>query len=188
MQLREILNPLIHNARFPPPIAVQALRGSPSSLKADRQLWAGKAPSPQAPNCGHWHSKLSWHYALPHPPLMHETTVGNLTATAERKLRLAQRYEVAARWLGYSGIAIVVLAGLMGSFSTALVGVCLAMPATWVFNLRCPACGWLIYRVFGTAKRHGHDQMLAPLYSKQLWHQPPACTKCALHFHTDRGS
>jgi len=38
---------------LPPSFAVQALRGRPSCLKADRKISDGKAASPQAPKVGH---------------------------------------------------------------------------------------------------------------------------------------
>jgi len=61
-----------------------------------------------------------------------------------------------------------------------------AMPSAWLFNLRCEQCGWMVYRLFGTARPdRAKDQFLAPLHSKQLWKQPEACSKCGHSFRVD---
>jgi hypothetical protein len=107
------------------------------------------------------------------------------TATVAR-LRIAKRWEVVARHVMYVAMAGIVLSWITERFWIAILAVFSGMPAAWLFNLRCPSCAWLVYRAYGTAKpKYSKDQFLAPLYSKQLWKQPDACSKCGQPFRSN---
>jgi hypothetical protein len=85
----------------------------------------------------------------------------------------------------WGAMAGFILSWLLGQFWIAVASAFLAMPAAWIFNLRCSTCSWLVYRAHGTAKAgYSNDQFLAPLYSKQLWKQPVACSKCGASFRS----
>lgn len=109
----------------------------------------------------------------------------SLEKATERRLLVARRWETQARWVMYGVIAAMAVASFAGHPLLAIGLVFIAMPAAWLFNLRCERCGWLIYRQFGTADaQHSKDQFFAPLYSKQLWKQPDACSKCGQSFRS----
>jgi len=84
----------------------------------------------------------------------------------------------------YIAIIGILVAALTERYWLALLAVGIGMPAAWLFNLRCPSCAWLVYRVHGTAKKHPEDQLLAPLYSKIRWKLPDGCSKCGLKFES----
>jgi len=107
------------------------------------------------------------------------------TATRAR-LALARRWETIARITLFAVMAAIVFVWIFGQPILAFGLVLVAMPAAWLFNLRCEQCGWMVYRQFATAHPdRAKDQFLAPLYSKQLWKQPEVCSKCGLSFRFD---
>jgi hypothetical protein len=110
----------------------------------------------------------------------------SLETATHGKLVLARRWETIARFTIFGVMAAMVLMWVIGQPFIAFGLVFLAMPAAWLFNLRCERCGWMVYRQFGTADvDHAKDQFLAPLYSKPLWNQPEACSKCGHSFRFD---
>lgn len=99
---------------------------------------------------------------------------------------MARRWEVIARFTIYAVMAAMVIVWIIGQPLFAFGLFFIAMPAVWLFNLRCEQCGWMVYRLFGTARPdRAKDQFLAPLHSKQLWKQPEACSKCGHSFRVD---
>ena len=109
----------------------------------------------------------------------------NLETATKCRLLIAKRYEVTARLMLYAGMATIGLSWFLQNLWMAIIAAFVSMPCAWIFNLRCPVCSWLVYRIYGTADdKHAKDQLLAPLYSRHIWRQPPACTKCAQPFLT----
>lgn len=109
----------------------------------------------------------------------------SLETGTDPRLALARRWETPARWILYLAMAGIALSWLAQEFWVAIAAVTIAMPAAWLFNLHCPQCAWPAYRIYGTAKtKQAADQFLAPLHSKHLWKQPPACSKCGHLFRS----
>jgi hypothetical protein len=79
----------------------------------------------------------------------------------------------------YAAIAGIFVGFITDRFWFAFVVIVLAMPAAWLFNIRCYQCSWPAYRTFGDpAGWRGQDS----LFARAVTQLPSQCPRCQAAF------